>query len=48
MRFSGDLVLDFDSIGIMLEAIMSSKVEHVFFVDINETTETLLNIGLRN
>jgi len=49
-RFSRDLVLDFGG-GIGTHALanaMSSKVEHVFFVDINQTIGILLNSGLRN
>ena len=49
-RFSRNLVLDFGG-GIGTRALanaMSIKVEHVYFVDINQTIEILLNIGHKN
>ena len=54
-RFSRDLVLDFGG-GIGTHALanaMSSKVEHVFFVDINETNRSFVEfrankLGLHN
>ena len=54
-RFSRDLVLDFGG-GIGTHALanaMSSKVEHVFFVDINQTNRTFVEyrakkLGVKN